>query len=177
MERLEKVCHGCGRTLPHSAFNKDNSRSDGRRSRCREGDAAYFQSKYQDPEWQIQHKNRGKARRTRLKNEAPEDLWAIDALANAKQRARRGSFLCDIDLDYVRGLVVNTCPLLGLPILYTQSKLSDNSPTLDRKNPALGYTRGNVAVISHRANRLKSDSTIEEMQTLLNNLINYMDSV
>lgn len=176
MERMEKICRGCGRTLPHSAFNKDNAKADGRRSRCRECDAAYFQAKYQDPEWQIQHKNRGKARRTRLKNEAPEELWAIDALANAKQRARRGALLCNIDLDYVRGLVVNTCPLLGLPIIYTQSKLSDCSPTLDRKDPALGYTKGNVAVISHRANRLKSDSTIQELEKLLKNLVEYMAS-
>lgn len=176
MERMEKVCRGCGRTLPHSAFNKDNAKADGRRSRCRECDAAYFQSKYQDPAWKDKHRNRAKVWRTTLKNESPEELWAIDALANAKQRARRGSLLCDIDLDYVRNLVVDTCPLLGLPILYAQSKLSDSSPTLDRKNPTLGYTKGNVAVISHRANRLKSDSTVEEMQTLLNNLINYMES-
>jgi hypothetical protein len=72
--------------------------------------------------------------------------------------------------------VVDTCPLLGLPLLYAGDLVSDHSATLDRKSPKLGYTRGNVAVISHRANRLKSDSTIEELQTLLNNLLNYMAS-
>ena len=74
------------------------------------------------------------------------------------------------------GVVVDTCPLLGLPLTYATGKLQDTSPTLDRKLCELGYTKDNIAVISHRANRLKSDSTIEELQTLLNNLINYMES-
>lgn len=176
MGRLCKVCNGCRKELPLEAFNKDNSRSDGRRSRCRECDAAYFQRNYQDPEWKKQHNKRAKDRRIRLKNEDPKELWAYDAIANARQRARKAALQCNIDLDYVRSLVVDTCPLLGLPILYAGAVVSDNSATLDRKNPALGYTRGNIAVISHRANRLKSDASIEELQILLNNLINYMES-
>ena len=171
-----KICRGCNRELPLSAFNKDNARADGRRSRCRECAAAYFQDKYKDPEWRKRHNQYAKKWRKTLKDETPEHLWAIDAVANARQRAKRSAVAFDIDVEYVRGLVVNTCPLLGLPLLYAQPKLSDRSPTLDRKNPTLGYTKGNVAVVSHRANRLKSDSNMEELQTLLNNLINYMYS-
>lgn len=171
-----KVCRFCGEEKALEAFNRDSTRSDGRRNRCRECDAQYFQQHYQDPMWRKNHIQRSKTRRQRLKNEAPEHLWAEDALANARQRAKRGHFLCDLDLDYVRSIVADTCPLLGFPLIYAQPKLSDNSPTLDRKNPTLGYTKGNVAVISHRANRLKSDSTIEELQTLLNNLVQYMNS-
>lgn len=176
MVSMGKICTSCNRELPHEAFNKDKSRSDGRRNRCRECDAAYFQQKYKDPTWKKAHCNRAKTRRTRLKNEEPTEIWAYDAVANVRQRARRAALRCDIDLDYVRSLVVDTCPLLGLPLLYAQPKLSDNSPTLDRKCPSLGYTKGNLAVVSHRANRLKSDSSIEELQTLLNNLIKYMES-
>lgn len=176
MVSMCKICNNCGRTLPYSAFNQDKSRADGRRNRCRECDAAWFQAKYADPEWKKLHTQRSKDRRQRLKSDDPVQLWVEDAVANAKQRARRHKLLCDIDLDFVRSLVVDTCPLLGLPILYAGSVVSDNSATLDRKNPILGYTKGNLAVISHRANRLKSDSTIEELQTLLKNLINYMES-
>ena len=176
MGRLHKVCKGCGKELPLEAFNKDNAKADGRRARCRECDAAYFQQKYKDPEWQQKHKQRSKDRRIRLKDEDPHELWAYDSVANARQRAKKAGVMCNIDLDYVRSLVVDTCPLLGLPLIYAQIKLSDNSPTLDRKRPSLGYTKGNLAVISHRANRLKSDATVEELQTLLNNLINYMQS-
>lgn len=43
----------------------------------------------------------------------------------------------------------------------------DNIPTLDKIIPALGYVPGNVAVISMRANRLKSDATAEELRAIL----------
>ena len=176
MASLDKVCNNCGRTLPYSAFNKDNSRLDGRRNRCRECDAAYFQAKYNDPEWKKQHNQRAKDWRTKLKDVDPARLWASDALANAKMRSKRSGVPCTITMPDVLGAVVDVCPLLGLPLVYATGKIHDRSPTLDRKIGERGYTKDNIAVISHRANRLKSDSTIEELQTLLNNLVQYLNS-
>lgn len=97
-------------------------------------------------------------------------------MANAKIRAKRAGLPCTINVLDVMGIVVDTCPLLGLSLIYATGKIHDHSPTLDRKICERGYTKDNIAVISHRANRLKSDSTVEELQTLLKNLINYMDS-
>ncbi|WP_145960516.1 hypothetical protein [Novosphingobium meiothermophilum] len=41
-----------------------------------------------------------------------------------------------------------------------------NSPSLDRIEPELGYVPGNTIVISNRANRLKSDATIDELRAI-----------
>lgn len=54
------------------------------------------------------------------------------------------------------------CPALGLPMVLGGDR--ENSPTLDRVIPALGYVPGNVRVISYRANRIKTDATIEELR-------------
>ena len=43
----------------------------------------------------------------------------------------------------------------------------DRTPSLDRFVPNLGYVKGNIRVISFRANRLKSDATIDEMRQVL----------
>lgn len=59
--------------------------------------------------------------------------------------------------------------MLGIP-LFKSGKTSANSPTLDRKNSALGYTKDNVWVISHRANSAKSNLTIDELELLTKNL-------
>ena len=171
-----KLCRACGEDKPLEAFNKDGKRSDGRRTRCRECDAKSFQARYSDPEWKAKHNLRAKCWRNQLKDADPKKLWALDALANAKMRAKRAGVPCTLTMLDVVGAVVDTCPLLGLPIIYAQPKLSDNSPTLDKKIPHKGYVPDNIAVISHRANRLKSDSTIEELQTLLNNLVQYINS-
>jgi hypothetical protein len=40
--------------------------------------------------------------------------------------------------------------------------MEDNSPSLDRINPEKGYVRGNIAIISYRANRMKADGTADE---------------
>jgi hypothetical protein len=40
----------------------------------------------------------------------------------------------------------------------------DASPELDRIVPSLGYVKGNVLVVSRRANRIKTDATVEELQ-------------
>jgi hypothetical protein len=46
------------------------------------------------------------------------------------------------------------------------AKRSDASPSLDRVDPRKGYVPGNVRVISDRANRLKGDRSLSEIQAL-----------
>jgi hypothetical protein len=55
------------------------------------------------------------------------------------------------------------CPVLGIPIVLGEQR-SGNSPSLDRITPKLGYVPGNVRVISDKANRLKGDRTLSELQ-------------
>jgi hypothetical protein len=55
------------------------------------------------------------------------------------------------------------CPIFGLELDYfTEHGWQDNSPSFDRINPNLGYVKGNVAIISMRANRIKNNGTAEE---------------
>lgn len=65
------------------------------------------------------------------------------------------------------------CPVLGLVLAVGEGKRTDASPSLDRLVPNLGYVRGNVRVISWRANNLKSDATLNEMRAVLT----YMESI
>ena len=51
------------------------------------------------------------------------------------------------------------CPVLGIPIVPFKGKFNPNSASFDRKDPAKGYIRGNVEIVSWRANMLKRDCT------------------
>jgi hypothetical protein len=59
------------------------------------------------------------------------------------------------------------CPVLGIPLFVGNRQQKDNSPTIDEIHPGGGYVKGNIAVISWRANRLKSDATLEEMRKVV----------
>ena len=92
----------------------------------------------------------------------------------AKQRAKKKKIPFDLDMHDV--VIPEKCPFLGTPLKAALGKLSANSPTLDRIIPELGYVKGNVLVISHRANSAKNDLSLAELQTLCRNLAKFTES-
>jgi hypothetical protein len=92
-------------------------------------------------------------------------LWT-----NAKLRARDAGLPFDMTVADI--FVPTLCPVLGTPLQIKtgSSGPGAHSPTLDRMDPAKGYVRGNVMVISARANRLKSNATAAEMRKVLSYL-------
>lgn len=90
-------------------------------------------------------------------------------VTSANGRAKRDGLLCDISIATLEW--PTRCPVLGLELDYNTTmagtrKARDNYPTLDRKDNTKGYVVGNVFVISHRANRIKSDATAAELQAI-----------
>lgn len=59
------------------------------------------------------------------------------------------------------------CPVFGVPMTHHRGRSGGDkySPSLDRIVPSLGYVPGNVQVMSHLANNMKSYATTEEMVT------------
>lgn len=60
------------------------------------------------------------------------------------------------------------CPILGIELNYSASYRSDDSPSFDRIDSSKGYVKGNVVIMSWRANRIKNDGTAEEHQLIAN---------
>lgn len=86
-------------------------------------------------------------------------------LQTAKKRAREQSLPFDLTEDDI--FIPEHCPVLGIPLRPASGRgFHPSSPTLDRLVPELGYVRGNVAVISCRANILKSNGTAEEHERI-----------
>ena len=64
-------------------------------------------------------------------------------------------------------VIPKVCPILGLPLHIGTGGPAPDSPSLDRIDPKYGYIKGNVHVISHRANTIKSDATVDELKKLI----------
>lgn len=84
-----------------------------------------------------------------------------DLVKRARDRARRAGLPFDLKTTDIT--VPRRCPVLGVPITPGKTR-SATSPSLDRIEPSRGYVRGNVRVISDKANRLKGARTLEELQ-------------
>ena len=85
-------------------------------------------------------------------------------LALARARAKKLGREFDIDKSDI--IVPDTCPVLGIKIFIGEDGFQDNSPTVDRIDSTGGYTKGNVIVVSWRANRIKCDATVEELKAI-----------
>ena len=61
------------------------------------------------------------------------------------------------------------CPALGIELEYRRQRSSKtgplpNSPSFDRIDPSKGYVPGNVIIVSHLANVIKTNATVDQLK-------------
>lgn len=84
-------------------------------------------------------------------------------LLRSKERAKLKGYkftLCREDV-----VIPSHCPILGIKLQRNCHR--DYTPTLDRIDNSRGYEPDNICVISGRANRIKSDATLEELKAIV----------
>jgi hypothetical protein len=91
-----------------------------------------------------------------------QSMWAM-----AKIRAKRKGLPFDLQMTDI--VIPERCPMLGIVLVQGNGRLHDASPTLDRQVADKGYVKGNVRVISYKANRAKNNLTLEEMKLMVRN--------
>ena len=93
-------------------------------------------------------------------------------LDRSKSRAKKKGFEHTITLEDIQ--IPDKCPLLGIPLFAGQGTVCPNSPTLDRIDSFKGYIKGNVWVISYKANTIKSNATPEELLLIATRLSDFI---
>lgn len=84
---------------------------------------------------------------------------------NARNRARLSGVDFEIEIDDI--IIPEVCPVFGTKLLEVrQEGFQNESPSLDRIDNEKGYTKNNIQVISWRANKLKSQLTVDEIMKL-----------
>ena len=96
-----------------------------------------------------------------------EDAHIEIMYKNALQRARRNKIPFDIDIEYLKSIKTDRCPIFNTALSWgefgDEHKRSANSPSLDKIKPEYGYIKGNVCIISDLANKIKQDVGYEEL--------------
>jgi hypothetical protein len=118
----------------------------------------------------LAQETRGKAQITHGETRGPRNQWSprTKMLYAAKARATKCSLPFNLTLDDIQ--VPDICPVLGISLAKNSNHCQPNSPSLDKITPELGYVKGNVRVISHKANTIKNNATVEELKKVLDYL-------
>lgn len=135
-------------------FGVDRQQKDGLTTRCRDCISRRRKELHQaNPEAQRAYQRAWQARNL--------DRSMLRA---AKQRAKEKNRPFNLTVADIQ--IPERCPVFDQPLIKS-GKRSDWSPSIDCLVPSLGYTKGNVRIISWRANRIKCDASLEEMEALL----------
>ena len=79
----------------------------------------------------------------------------------AHHRAKLKGIEFNIEISDI--IIPDVCPILGLPIKKSIDGNRDLSPSLDRIDNDKGYIKGNIQVISFKANAMKLTANKEEL--------------
>ena len=178
IEGQTKVCPKCRTTKLLIDYNKGNGKFD-RRSICRECEHIMQNTsekrirrrtlellRRQDPKYVLHRNEMDKKRKHSNVKTLKKSL-----LASAKNRAQKKNLDFNITIDDFE--IPDMCPLLNIKLSVNTDIAKDNSYSLDRINSTKGYIKGNVWVISRRANALKGNASLEELEFLVSNLKKY----
>ena len=150
MSTINKICTSCKEKLNKKNFRKIiRSNWIGFYSQCKICESSLMKVKYSQ-------------------NPIPQ------MLSNAKIRAKQKGVDFNLTSKYLKKIFPknNKCPITGLNFQFgykDKEKINkNNSPSLDRIIPSKGYVEGNVMVISDLMNRMKQDSTYEDIEKLYN---------
>lgn len=144
-------------------------------------------------QWKLKHKERLKAQnaewyqQNKLRHRAMNDAWvaanpersrqikaewkrnnpARQMFSRAKLRAKKDGREFSITLEDI--VIPEYCPALGIRLTWGEDtgKIGPGNMTLDRVDNTKGYVKGNVQVISWRANAIKRDATLQELWGLV----------
>ena len=96
--------------------------------------------------------------------------WKVDTAKllykNIKSRCKRTGREFSIELEDI--VIPEKCPVFGFELKREDKQTWMFAPSVDRIDSSKGYIKGNVTVVSRRANILKRDATVEELELLLN---------
>lgn len=82
----------------------------------------------------------------------------------AKARAKDAMIPFNIEVSDIT--IPTHCPILGIELYRNagENRPGPNSPSLDKIDSSLGYIKGNIHVISYKANRMKNNASLEELK-------------
>lgn len=160
---VTKICTRCKMPKELEEFPVHKCAKDGRGSWCNECCRGYERTGI--------HREQNKLRRRELREDpeyrkveqAKEALrrrikWKEALLLSLRQRSKERDIPFDLELEDIPDMP-ELCPILQVPMV----RNTPYAPSADRIKCHLGYVKGNIQIISRKANTMKLNATDEEL--------------
>lgn len=96
-------------------------------------------------------------------NRTPSTTYSM--YVDAKKRAKKSKLPFNIELSDI--IIPEYCPVFPhIKLQQNKNYPEYNSPSIDKLVPSLGYVKGNITIISQRANFIKRDASLEELKQI-----------
>ena len=184
----KKICRICNEEKNISEFGINRAYKDGYETQCKtcrnkkaalqrekhreKNNKKYVERYHSDPDFREHRKETSKKSNIKTRKENPVKWILYSAKARAKEKG------WDFNLEESDIIIPEYCPILGIKLstLGGRGIQTFNSPSIDRIDSTKGYVKGNVKIISLRANMMKNDANLQELQKFCNNILNYMNN-
>ena len=171
MERIivEKECFNCGNMFTVKTTNKNRSNEDKQFHFCPE---CRKKLSAQQKKVIIREKCPEVAERYKKQRRAEfERNYIKQKLFQLKRRAEQRGL--EFNLDESDIIIPEKCPILEVPLVIGKKNDYMYSPSIDRIDNTKGYIKGNIQVISMKANTMKNSATPEELVNFCKNILRY----
>ena len=84
-----------------------------------------------------------------------------------RTRSRAKSMGKDFNLTIDDIKIPTVCPIFETPIVYGDTDLC---ASIDRIDNSKGYIKGNIQIISNRANRIKNNASLQELKEIIKHM-------
>jgi hypothetical protein len=106
----------------------------------------------------IHEKNRKKYRENKR--------YVYAMVKRTEHRAMEKNLPFDLSVSDI--VIPEFCPILNVKLEIARGgENRDNSPSIDKIDPKAGYVKGNIQIISMKANRIKTNATVSDIERVL----------
>lgn len=154
LDGIDWQCKLCRKAYKNKDFIRDAANA---RRRFRQQNDIAFKERRRADNLRFQHENHERY------------LWR-----KAKQRAVKCNLEFNIEVSDIK--IPEYCPILEIRMFKGKAGDYQNSPSVDRIDSSKGYIKGNIAIISTKANTMKSSASLELLEKFSKNILKYYNS-
>lgn len=170
------ICPVCGKELPTNNFRPYSKSKTGRYWMCDScyeyhkslnisGDKNYFRKLRLRLCPEYREEVNAQKKKSRLNN------FESAILQQCRRRARDKGIEFNLELEDIH--IPEVCPLLEIPLVKGAKGNYQCTPSIDRIDNSKGYVKGNVWIISMKANSMKNCASSDELITFAKNILRY----